>query len=418
MARISKQTFIRKIVGYQIFDSRGNPTVAAKIELSDGIQASAAVPSGASTGKHEACELRDGGKRFNGKGVSKAVANINEIIYSALKGQLVADQPKIDATLAALDGTADKSRLGANALLAVSLATARAAAHSFKLPLFKYLAKVYGFTQQSFNIKPMLNVLNGGRHADNNVDIQEFMLVPYRGSFAKKMQIAVEVYHTLKQILRRRRLSTGLGDEGGFAPDLNSNEQALNLLILAISRAGYQPDRDVKIAIDAAASEFYRAGRYYLDGRKLTGKQLIELYHRWQKRFPLFSIEDGAAEDDWPVWQSLTSSLGRKLMLVGDDLFVTNSERLRQGIDQKVANAILIKLNQIGTLTETVATIKLAQGHHYQIIISHRSGETSDPFIADLAVAVGAEFIKAGAPARSERLAKYNRLLYLEKFYF
>ncbi len=418
MVRVSKRPYVRKVVGYQIFDSRGNPTVAVKIELSDGTQASAAVPSGASTGKHEACELRDGGKRFNGKGVSKAVANINKVIFPALRGKSIIDQPKTDAILVALDGTANKSKLGANALLAVSLATARAAAHSLKLPLFRYLVKIYNFPLQPFHIKPMLNVLNGGRHADNNVDIQEFMLVPQRGNFAKKMQIAVEVYHTLKQILRRRKLSTGLGDEGGFAPDLNSNEQALNLLTLAIAKSGYQPGKDVKIAIDAAASEFYRGGKYYLGGNKLTAEQLIELYRRWQKKFPLFSIEDGAAEDDWSTWQSLTSSLGRKLMLVGDDLFVTNSKRLRQGIDKEVANAILIKLNQIGTLTETVATIKLAQDHHYKIIISHRSGETSDPFIADLAVAVGAEFIKAGAPARSERLAKYNRLLYLEKFYF
>ncbi len=410
---------IKQINGYEILDSRGRPTVGVRLILSNNKEVLAAVPSGASTGKHEAWELRDGGKKFFGQGVQKAVKNINKIVAPILVGKNVSDQVGIDSLLIALDGTSNKARLGANAILAVSLAVARAGAIAKNRELFAYLADCYDLPLPSrVGIMPMLNVLNGGRHADNNLDIQEFMIVPQRGSFKNKIRMAAEVYQSLKKILQAKKMSTGLGDEGGFAPNLSSNEEALRLLMRAISRAGYEPGKDVSIAIDAAASEFYRKGKYYFEGQVLPAKKLIAIFSRWIKKYPIISIEDGLAEDDWENWREMTDQLGSKIMLVGDDLFVTNPKRLSYGIDQKAANSILIKLNQIGTVTETVATIKLAQHHKYKTIISHRSGETCDSFIADLALASSSGFIKSGAPARSERLSKYNRLIFLEEFYF
>ena len=410
---------IKQINGYEILDSRGRPTIGVRLILSNNKEVLAAVPSGASTGKHEAWELRDGGKKFFGQGVQKAVKNINRIIAPILVGKNVSDQVGIDSLLIALDGTPNKSRLGANAILAVSLAVARAGAIAQSKELFVYLADCYGLPLPSrVGIMPMLNVLNGGRHADNNLDIQEFMIVPQRGSFKNKIRMAAEVYQSLKKILQAKKMSTGLGDEGGFAPDLSSNEEALRLLVRAISRAGYKPGKDMSIAIDAAASEFYRKGKYYFEGQALSAKKLIAIFSKWIKKYPIISIEDGLAEDDWKNWREMTDRLGAKIMLVGDDLFVTNPKRLSYGIDQGAANSILIKLNQIGTVTETVATIKLAQHHKYKTIISHRSGETCDNFIADLALASSSGFIKSGAPARSERLSKYNRLIFLEEFYF
>ncbi len=415
---MSKAT-IKQIRGYEIFDSRGRPTVGVRLVLTNGQTVQAAVPSGASTGKHEAWELRDGGVRLFGQGVKKAVKNINNIIAPVLAGRPVTDQAAIDSLLIALDGTPNKAKLGANAILAVSLAVARAGAVVRNMELFAYLSDYYRLPQvKRIKINPMLNVLNGGRHADNNLDIQEFMIVPQRGNFKNKMRIAAEVYQSLKKILQARKMSTGLGDEGGFAPNLSSNEEALRLLVRAISKSGYAPGRDVAIAIDAAASEFYRKGKYHFEGKVLSATELITIFAKWIRKYPIISIEDGLAEDDWQNWQKMTKQLGGKVMLVGDDLFVTNPQRLSYGISQGAANSILIKLNQIGTVTETIATINLAHRHKYKTIISHRSGETCDSFIADLAVASSAGFIKSGAPARSERLAKYNRLLVLEEFYF
>jgi len=399
----------------EVLDSRGNPTVEVEVFLTDGSLGWAAVPSGASTGKHEALELRDGDERFGGKGVRKAVENVNELIAPKVVGLPAFDQERLDRKLIELDGTENKSRLGANAILGVSLAAARAASASLGLPLFRYLA---GARPVSLPI-PLLNVLNGGVHADNNLEIQEFMIVPLgAGTFAEAMRIGAEVFHTLKGLLKERGLSTAVGDEGGFAPELKNNRAALELLVEASERSGWRPGKDVYLAIDAAASSFFSGSneRYEFEGRKLSSGELIEIYEGWIKEFPIISLEDGLAEEDWEGWRELTSRLGEKVQLVGDDIFVTNPGRLQRGIEEGVANSILIKPNQIGTLTETLEAMELARKAGYTCIISHRSGETEDTFIADLAVGTAAGQIKAGSLSRSERIAKYNRLLRLEEF--
>ncbi len=403
---------IKRIIGREILDSRGNPTVEADVILDDGHVGTAAVPSGASTGKREAVELRDNEKRYMGKGVTRAVNHINEIISPALIGCDVIKQGDIDAQIIALDGTPNKSHLGANATLAVSMACAKAASLAKKEPLYKYLAQMSSQQELSLPV-PLMNILNGGAHADNYVDIQEFMIAPVGAKdFAQALQMGTEVYHTLKAELKKRGLATAVGDEGGFAPNLESNQQAIELILSAIDKAGYNNDQ-IKIALDAAASEFYHDGFYHLssEGKKLTSAEFVKLMASWVKQYPIISIEDGLAEDDWDGWALLSETLGSQCQLVGDDLFVTNTAILQQGIDRKIANAILIKLNQIGTLTETLAAIHLAKKHHYGVVISHRSGETEDAFIADLAVATNAGQIKTGAPCRSDRVAKYNQLL-------
>jgi enolase len=406
---------IAAIAGREILDSRGNPTVQVDVSLASGEMGRAAVPSGASTGTHEAVELRDGDqRRYGGKGVLKAVGHVNEEIAAALKGADPGDQRGIDERLIHLDGTANKSRLGANAVLGVSLAVARAAARCVGKPLYRYLA-----TDGEMRLPvPMLNILNGGRHAQTKVDFQEFMVVPAGApTFAEGLRWGSEVFHALKETLHQRGLSTGQGDEGGFAPELPANEDAMQLLVEAIERSGHAPGKEVFIGLDPAASELYRDGRYELkgEGKSLKPLELIDRWKSWVRQYPVLSIEDGLAEDDWDGWRTLTSDLGRHLQLVGDDIFVTNVVRLRQGIEQGVANSILIKVNQIGTLTETLETIATARRAGYTTVISHRSGETEDTFIADLAVATGAGQIKAGAPSRSERVAKYNRLLQIEE---
>jgi enolase len=406
---------IARVHGREILDSRGNPTVEVDVVLESGQSARAAVPSGASTGAHEAVELRDGDKsRYGGKGVLKAVGHVNEEIAAALRGADASDQRGIDERLINLDGTANKSRLGANAVLGASLAAARAAALAAGQPLYRYLAAGHDLTMPV----PMMNILNGGRHAQTKVDFQEFMVVPAGApSFSEGLRWGAEVFHALKDILHERGLSTGQGDEGGFAPELDANEDAMRLLVLAIERSGHQPGRDLFIALDPAASEFYRQGRYELSGEGLSleAGELIDRWAAWIERYPVISIEDGLAEDDWEGWRSLTSKLGKRVQLVGDDIFVTNAMRLRRGIERGVANSILIKVNQIGTLTETLETMAAAREAGYTTVISHRSGETEDTFIADLAVATGAGQIKTGAPSRSERVAKYNRLLRIEE---
>lgn len=406
---------IKYIYAQEILDSRGFPTIKTTVELSSGVSAAASVPSGASTGKHEAWELRDGGKRYKGQGVQKGITFIQEEISRRLHGSHVEDQHQIDALLRDLDGTPNKKRLGANTMLSVSLACARAAAAHNNMPLYKYLHRHYNFSSDSHFPRPMMNVLNGGRHADNGLSIQEFMIVPKGENFSEQVRIGAEVYHTLHELLVEKKLTTGLGDEGGFAPMLKTNAQALDLLIAAITKAKYKPGKHVDLAFDAAASEFYDKGKYVFERKRLTAAKLQDIYQEWITNYPIISIEDGFAEDDWKAWHKETSVLGDQELIVGDDLFVTNIERLKKGIIFGVANTILIKLNQIGTLSETIEVIKLAQEHAYQIIISHRSGETSDDFIADLAVATGAPFIKAGAPARGERVAKYNRLMEIEQ---
>ncbi|HEY9289198.1 MAG TPA: phosphopyruvate hydratase [Candidatus Dormibacteraeota bacterium] len=399
----------------EILDSRGNPTVEVDVMLQSGLRARAAVPSGASTGAHEAVELRDGDKRrYAGKGVLKAVDHVNGEIAAALEGCDALDQRAIDERLIHLDGTANKARLGANAILGASLAVARAAAQTRSVPLYRSL----GAQDEMLMPVPMMNILNGGRHADTRVDFQEFMVVPAGAStYRDGLRWGAEVFHALKATLHERRLSTGQGDEGGFAPELETNEEAMMLLVEAIERSGHQPGTEVFIALDPAASELYGDGHYHLkgEGKTLDSAELVERWARWAQRYPVLSIEDGLAEDDWPGWRRLTTELGKKLQLVGDDIFVTNVVRLRHGIDEGVANSILIKVNQIGTLTETLETIATARRAGYTTVISHRSGETEDTFIADLAVATGAGQIKTGAPSRSERVAKYNRLLQIEE---
>jgi len=406
---------IKRIAAREILDSRGNPTIEVDVELSDGATGTAAVPSGASTGKYEAVELRDGDKRrYGGLGVSSAVNNVHREIAPALLGMAASDQEKIDEKLIKLDGTANKSRLGANAILGVSLAVAKAAARSHRLPLYQYLGnKAAGRLPI-----PLMNILNGGKHAADSTDFQEFMVVPSGApSFKKALQMGTEVYHALKQVIKDKGLNTNVGDEGGFAPSLKSNKEAVELILAAIELAGYKAGKDCFIALDPAASSFCRDDKYILDreGTALTSSQLIDYYARWVADYPIVSIEDGLAEDDWDGWVALTARLGNKIALVGDDLYVTNLQRLETGITKRASNAILIKPNQVGTLTETLNTVKHAQQAGWLTIISHRSGETEDTTIADLAVAVGSGLIKTGAPCRSERVAKYNRLLRIEE---
>jgi enolase len=406
---------IARILGREILDSRGNPTVEVDVLLESGERGRAAVPSGASTGAHEAVELRDGDQsRYGGKGVRKAVGHVNQEIAQALRGADASDQRGIDERLINLDGTANKSRLGANAVLGASLAVARAAALAAGQPLYRHLAA----GRELVMPVPMMNILNGGRHAQTKVDFQEFMVVPAGApSFSEGLRWGTEVFHALKDILHERGLSTGQGDEGGFAPELDANEDAMRLLVDAMQRSGHQPGTDLFIALDPAASEFYRDGRYALkgEGQTLQATELIDRWASWIDRYPVISIEDGLAEDDWDGWRLLTSKLGKRVQLVGDDIFVTNVVRLRHGIESGIANSILIKVNQIGTLTETLETMATARQAGYSTVISHRSGETEDTFIADLAVATGAGQIKTGAPSRSERVAKYNRLLRIQE---
>ena len=406
-------TLIETVQGTELLDSRGNPTVGASVRLSGGVVASAAVPSGASTGMHEATELRDGGERYGGKGVLGAVQNVNEVLGPALVGVDALEQAELDGLLLELDGTPNKSKLGANALLAVSLAAARAAAQTLELPLYRYLGGVAADTLPV----PMMNVINGGKHADNRVDMQEFMLAPVGFErFSDALRAGVETFHVLKKVLAKRGYNTNVGDEGGFAPDLKSNQEALEVILEAIEGAGYTPGDDIAIALDPASTEFFRDEHYHLEaeGKVLTSSEMVGYWEDWVTRYPVISIEDGLAEDDWAAWAELTTTLGSRCQLVGDDLFVTNTERLQRGIDEGVGNAILIKVNQIGTLTEALGAIELAKRAGYRNMISHRSGETEDAFIADLAVAVNAGQIKTGSASRSDRLAKYNRLLLIE----
>ena len=396
----------------EILDSRGNPTVEADVVLSSGARGRAAVPSGASTGEHEAKELRDGDpKRYGGKGVQEAVRNVNEVLGPRLEGVDASDQIGVDAELMDADGTPDKAKLGANAILAVSLATARAAAEDVGLPLYRYL----GGPMARVLPVPMMNILNGGAHSSNNVDVQEFMVVPIGSdNFPDALRMGVEVFHSLKQVLSSMGLSTAVGDEGGFAPTLASNEAALDVIMQAIEAAGYRPGQDVAIALDPAASEFYDKTAYVFkkgDGSRRSAEEMVELYGKWVDRYPIVSIEDGLAEDDWEGWALLTERLQERIQLVGDDLFVTNVDRLSKGIEQGVANAVLVKPNQIGTLTETLQCVNLARSNGYGAVISHRSGETEDAFIADLAVASGVGQIKTGSASRTDRIAKYNQLL-------
>jgi enolase len=406
---------IRDIHAREIFDSRGNPTVEVDVELSDGASGRAAVPSGASTGAHEAVELRDGDvARHGGKGVLTAVANVNGEIAATLAGMRATDQALIDGRLIELDGTANKSRLGANAILGTSLAVAHAAAAAVRLPLYRYLGGPGAVTLPV----PMFNILNGGKHAEDSTDFQEFMVMPVgASSFAQALQMGAEVYQALKNLLHDRGLGVGIGDEGGFAPSLPGNAAAIEVVIEAVSAAGYTPGSDVLIALDPAATELYAEGRYTLakEGRSLTSAEMAGLWEEWCRRYPIVSIEDGLAEDDWQGWSDLARRIGDHVQLVGDDLFVTNTARLRRGIAEGAANAILIKLNQVGTLTETLQAVEMAKRAGWSAVISHRSGETEDTTIADLAVATNAGQIKTGAPARSERVAKYNRLLRIEE---
>ena len=406
---------IKKVKAREILNSRGNPTVEVEVELHDGTTGWAAVPSGASTGKYEAVELRDGdASRFEGLGVLKAITNVNEPIATAIIGMSATEQEAIDHKLIELDGTTNKSHLGANAILGTSLAVARAAANHLGLPLYRYLGEVATYTLPV----PMMNILNGGKHATDSTDFQEFMVVPAgAGSFRQALQMGTEVYHCLKQLLKERGLSTNVGDEGGFAPSLASNKQAVEAILSAIEKAGYKPAQDCFIALDPAASEFYKDGQYILsrEGVSLNSSEMVNYYVKWVANYPIISIEDGMAEDDWDGWHLLTEKLGSKIQLVGDDLYVTNVNRLSQGINLKASNSILIKPNQIGTLTETIAAIQTAHQTGWTAVVSHRSGETEDTTIADLAVGLNTGLIKAGAPCRSERLAKYNRLLRIEE---
>jgi enolase len=405
---------ISHVAAREVLDSRGNPTVEVDVTLASGATGRAIVPSGASTGAHEATELRDGGTRFKGKGVLNAIANVNGEISTALVGSDASNQSAIDNTLCELDGTPNKSRLGANAILGASLATAHASAAERKLPLFTAI----GGDDACVLPVPMLNVLNGGVHADNNIDLQEFMIMPIgASSFSEGLRWGVETYHTLKSLLHDRKLATAVGDEGGFAPNLASNEDAIAILVDAIEAAGYKPGIDISIALDPAMSELFRDGNYHLAGedKVLTSDQLVAWWTSLVSKYPIVSIEDGMAEDDWAGWSSLTKALGSRVQLVGDDLFVTNVKRLQRGIDEHIANSVLIKVNQIGTLTETLNTISLARNNQYTSVMSHRSGETEDATIADLAVATNCGQIKTGAPARSDRVAKYNQLLRIEQ---
>jgi len=409
-------TTITTIKAREILDSRGNPTVEAEVSLECGVTGRAAVPSGASTGEHEAVELRDGEKgRYLGKGVRTAVKNVNEQIAAELQGLDALRQADVDRRMIELDGTANKGKLGANAILAVSLATARAAADALGLPLYRYLG---GVNARLLPV-PMMNILNGGSHADNNVDLQEFMVMPVGASrFSDSLRMGVEIFHNLKKVLSKKGYNTAVGDEGGFAPNLKSNEEALEVILEATQQAGFTPGKDVFIALDPASSEFFDNGKYVFkksDKSVKTSEQMVEFYSNWARQYPIISIEDGLAENDWEGWALLTKALGSKIQLVGDDLFVTNTERLRKGIDAGVGNSILVKVNQIGTLTETIEAIELAKVNRYTAVVSHRSGETEDTFISDLVVGLNTGQIKTGSASRTDRIAKYNQLLRIEE---
>ncbi|MFH1541377.1 MAG: phosphopyruvate hydratase [Elusimicrobiota bacterium] len=421
---------IKKIVGREILDSRGNPTVEVDVILENDVLGRAAVPSGASTGEHEAVELRDDDKkRYLGKGTLKAVENVNKIIAPQIVGMDASDQVSIDKKMISIDGTKNKAKLGANAILGVSLAVCRAAASDKKMPLYKYIRDVYQLfacgepTRQITDYQlpiPMMNILNGGKHADNNVDLQEFMVMPKGAkSFKEALRCGAEIFHNLKKVLKNKNYNTSVGDEGGFAPNLNSNEEALESIVEAIKKAGYDCGKNVFIALDPAASSFFKDGKYILEGEKTdkikTSEQMVSFYENLVSKYPIISIEDGLAEDDWAGWKLMTDKLGKKIQIVGDDLFVTNVERLQRGINEKTANSILIKLNQIGTLTETIDTIQMAHKSGYTTVISHRSGETEDSFIADLSVAVNSGQIKTGSASRTDRICKYNQLLRIEE---
>ncbi|KJS14495.1 MAG: enolase [Peptococcaceae bacterium BRH_c4b] len=406
-------TIIADVFAREILDSRGNPTVEVDVLLEDGTMGRAAVPSGASTGAYEAVELRDGDKgRYLGKGVTKAVDNVNTIIAPEVLGFDATEQVELDSALIEMDGTPNKGKLGANAILGVSLAAAKAAASAFGLPLYQYLG---GVNAKQLPV-PMMNILNGGKHADNNVDIQEFMVMPVgAASFAEALRMGAEIFHVLKKVLKKKGMNTAVGDEGGFAPNLGSNEEALAVIVEAIKEAGYRPGEDVALAIDAAATEFYKDGAYVLEGRPHSAAEMVNYYAALLDKYPILSIEDGLAEDDWDGWKLFTEKMGRRIQIVGDDLFVTNTERLARGIAGGVANSILIKVNQIGTLTETLDAIEMAKRAGYTAVVSHRSGETEDVTIADLVVATNAGQIKTGAPSRTDRVAKYNQLLRIEE---
>lgn len=405
-------SFIKSIYAREILDSRGYPTVETSVVLESGVVGIASVPSGASTGAFEAIELRDGGERFVGKGVLKAVNNVNNIIAPKLLGEDAYDQSKIDQIMIKLDGTPNKAKLGANAILSVSLATCHAMSEYHNLPLYRYIGGI-----AKCNLpRPMMNILNGGAHADNKIDVQEFMIVPAKiATFKEYVVMCAAIYHNLKKLLKSKGLNSNIGDEGGVAPNLSSTREALNFVIEAIKLAGYKPYDDVQIALDVAASELFKDGRYTIEGETKNSDEMIEFYEELIEDYPIISIEDPLAEEDWDGFAKMTQELGKKVQIVGDDLYVTNPKRLAKGIEMNASNAILIKLNQIGTLTETLQTIKLAQENGYNTVISHRSGETDDTTIADLSVAVGAKFIKTGAPARGERVAKYNQLLRIEE---
>ena len=408
---------IKQIIAREILDSRGNPTIEGVVFLENGQSAAAKVPSGASTGTHEALELRDGGKRYGGKGVLRAVKNVNTEIAKAICGMEVTKIQEIDNKMIALDGTKAKSRLGANAILAVSMAVARAGALAVNMPLYKYIRQSYKLNVKDYRMPlPTMNILNGGRHADNNLSIQEFMIIPRHKLLRERVRMGSQIFHALAGLLSQKGYAISVGDEGGFAPELLNNERALQLIVEAIKLAGWEPGKHVFLGLDLAASEFYNHNKYYFLNKKQAwgADKMIANLAQWVKKYPIISIEDGLGEDDWGNWKLLTKELGSKTVLVGDDLFVTNVDRLNKGIKEGVGNAILIKLNQIGTLSETMSAIALAKKHHYQISISHRSGETADTFIADLAVAVNSEFIKTGSLSRSERVEKYNRLMEIE----
>jgi enolase len=407
---------IAKVTAHEVLDSRGNPTVESEVVLDDGTAASAIVPSGASTGEKEAVELRDGDtRRYGGKGVLRAVENVNTLIAPAVVGMEATDQCAIDQRMIALDGTPTKAKLGANAILAVSLAVARAAARAHRLPLYRYL----GGANAALLPVPCMNVINGGKHADNTVDFQEFMIAPHRASsFAEAIRMGIETFHVLKGILRAKGYSTAVGDEGGFAPDLRSNEEAIEVILEAITQAGFKPGEDIALCLDPAASEMWDDGAYRFfksDQSRKSPAEMVALWSSWVRQYPIVSLEDGMAENDWEGWKELTAALGSKILLVGDDLFCTNPQLLRQGVAAGVANAVLVKLNQIGTVTETLDTIELAKQHHYKCFISHRSGESEDTTIADLAVATAAGLIKTGSGCRTDRVAKFNQLLRIER---
>ncbi|CAB0556583.1 enolase [Corynebacterium diphtheriae] len=403
---------IMHVFAREILDSRGNPTVEAEVFLDDGSHGVAGVPSGASTGVHEAHELRDGGERYLGKGVLNAVNNVNEEIADAIAGAEADDQRLIDQAMIALDGTENKSRLGANAILGVSIAVAKAAAESAGLPLYRYI----GGPNAHVLPVPMMNIVNGGAHADSGVDVQEFMIAPIGAeSFSEALRMGAEVYHSLKSVIKSKRLSTGLGDEGGFAPSVESTKAALDLIVEAIEKAGFKPGADIALALDVASSEFYKDGKYHFEGGEHTAEEMAKVYEQLIAEYPIVSIEDPLQEDDWEGYTALTAAIGDKVQIVGDDFFVTNPARLKEGIEKKAANALLVKVNQIGTLTETFDAVDLAHRNGYRTMMSHRSGETEDTTIADLAVALGCGQIKTGAPARSERVAKYNQLLRIEQ---